>query len=64
MAPYFFYEDRKFMSICIGINGFGRIGRSIVRALYESDKFSRNITLVAINEIADTASMAGVSVEI
>ena len=46
------------MSIRIGINGFGRIGRGIVRALYESDRFSRNITLVAINEISDTTIMA------
>ena len=39
------------MATRIGINGFGRIGRCIVRALYE-----RNITdleIVAINDLTD-----------
>ena len=40
------------MTINIAINGFGRIGRSIARSLYESGRH-KNIRLVAINEIAD-----------
>ena len=39
------------MPINIAINGFGRIGRSIVRALYESPQYN-HINLVAINELA------------
>jgi D-erythrose 4-phosphate dehydrogenase len=39
------------MPINIAINGFGRIGRSIVRAIYESDK-SHLFNLVAINDLA------------
>ncbi|WP_457552859.1 type I glyceraldehyde-3-phosphate dehydrogenase [Desulfobacula sp.] len=41
------------MKINIAINGYGRIGRCITRALYESEKFSSKINLVAINEMAD-----------
>lgn len=37
------------------INGFGRIGRSVVRALFSSNY--PNITLVAINELADIDSL-------
>jgi D-erythrose 4-phosphate dehydrogenase len=39
------------MPINIAINGFGRIGRSIVRALYESPQY-QHFNLVAINELA------------
>ncbi len=39
------------MSVNIAINGFGRIGRSVVRALYENG-FNRDFNLVAINELA------------
>ena len=43
--------------INIAINGFGRVGRSIVRALYESGRQDQ-FKLVAINEIAAIAGMA------
>jgi glyceraldehyde 3-phosphate dehydrogenase len=36
----------------VAINGFGRIGRNITRALYESGK-RNDIELVAINDLAD-----------
>ena len=39
--------------INIAVNGYGRIGRCIVRAIYESDFFSNRIRLKAVNEIAD-----------
>ncbi len=45
------------MTIRIAINGFGRIGRSVVRALYESGKTDQ-FTLVSINEIAPSSGMA------
>ncbi|MBU0463557.1 MAG: type I glyceraldehyde-3-phosphate dehydrogenase [Proteobacteria bacterium] len=41
------------MKINIAINGYGRIGRCITRALYESEEFYNKINLVAINETAD-----------
>lgn len=41
----------------IGINGFGRIGRSVLRALYENG-FRDRLQVTAINEIAEPAAMA------
>lgn len=38
------------MTIKVAINGFGRIGRNILRALYESDK-RQQIQIVAINDL-------------
>ena len=43
--------------INIAINGFGRIGRSIVRALYESGK-TDTFNIVAINELAPASGIA------
>ncbi|SES92313.1 erythrose-4-phosphate dehydrogenase [Thalassotalea agarivorans] len=45
------------MAIKIAINGFGRIGRNIARALFESDR-SDEFELVAINEVADASGIA------
>jgi len=45
------------MTIRIAINGFGRIGRSVVRALYESGR-TNDFTLVAINELAPANGIA------
>ncbi|CAM4167811.1 erythrose-4-phosphate dehydrogenase [Pseudoalteromonas ostreae] len=45
------------MAIKLAINGFGRIGRNIVRALYESG-LSDEIKIVAINELADPQGIA------
>ena len=41
------------MTINIGINGYGRIGRNILRALYESKNYN-NLKIVAINELEIT----------
>lgn len=41
----------------VAINGYGRIGRSVLRALYESGR-NGEIEVVAINEPADLATMA------
>ena len=41
------------MVIKVGINGYGRIGRNIMRALYES-KRTKEIQIVAINDLGDT----------
>jgi len=43
--------------INIAINGFGRIGRSIVRSLYENDR-SKIFKLVAINDLAPADGIA------
>lgn len=40
------------MKYNIAINGYGRIGRCVARALYESGVFRNRLRLVAINEIA------------
>ena len=45
------------MTIRIAINGFGRIGRNVLRALYETGRRAE-ITVVAINELADAEGMA------
>ena len=41
------------MTIKIAINGYGRIGRNILRALYEGGK-KHDIQIVAINDLGDT----------
>jgi glyceraldehyde 3-phosphate dehydrogenase len=43
------------MAIRIGINGYGRIGRNILRALYESGR-THELEIVAINDLGDAAT--------
>jgi len=45
------------MTIKVGINGYGRIGRNILRALYESGRTDQ-IQIVAINDLGDAATNA------
>jgi len=45
------------MTIKVGINGYGRIGRNMLRALYESD-FRSEIEIVAVNDLGDTNTNA------
>ncbi|MCC8375859.1 MULTISPECIES: erythrose-4-phosphate dehydrogenase [Photorhabdus] len=45
------------MTIKVAINGFGRIGRSILRALYESGR-QAEIAVIAVNELADAEGIA------
>jgi len=45
------------MSIRVAINGYGRIGRSVLRALYESHRQSE-IQIVVINELAEPEAIA------
>jgi D-erythrose 4-phosphate dehydrogenase len=47
----------KLMSVNIAINGFGRIGRSVARALYENAD-NQYLKLVAINELAEPKGIA------
>ncbi len=44
------------MSIKVAINGFGRIGRNVLRALNEQG--SKGIEIVAINDLTDAATLA------
>lgn len=41
------------MTIRVAINGYGRIGRNVLRALYESG-YREQIQIVAINDLGDT----------
>ncbi|MBU6467783.1 MAG: type I glyceraldehyde-3-phosphate dehydrogenase [Betaproteobacteria bacterium] len=44
------------MAIRIGINGYGRIGRNVLRALYESGR--KDIQVVAINDLGNSETNA------
>ncbi len=43
------------MSVRVGINGFGRIGRNVFRAARMRDA---GLEIVAVNDITDTATLA------
>jgi glyceraldehyde 3-phosphate dehydrogenase len=43
------------MSVRVGINGFGRIGRNIFRAAYQ---LNRDIEVVAVNDLGDAGTFA------
>ncbi len=53
-------SDAASPSLRIAINGYGRIGRCVLRALYEAGLQDR-IEIVAINEPSDLATMAYLS---
>jgi glyceraldehyde 3-phosphate dehydrogenase len=42
------------MTIKVAINGYGRIGRNVLRAFYEGGK--QDIQIVAINDLGDAKS--------
>lgn len=45
------------MTVKVAINGYGRIGRNVLRALYESDRRGQ-IQIVAINDLGDAKTNA------
>ncbi|MEY4729128.1 MAG: hypothetical protein RL020_286 [Pseudomonadota bacterium] len=45
------------MAIRVAINGYGRIGRNVLRALYESGR-NKEITIVAINDLGNAETNA------
>ncbi|NOX26740.1 MAG: type I glyceraldehyde-3-phosphate dehydrogenase [Gammaproteobacteria bacterium] len=45
------------MSIKVAINGYGRIGRNVLRALYEANR-NDEIEIVAINDLGDSSTNA------
>jgi glyceraldehyde 3-phosphate dehydrogenase len=46
------------MSIRIAINGFGRIGRLVFRALYEQGHFGKDVEVVAVGDIVPADNLA------
>jgi len=44
------------VSVKVGINGFGRIGRQVFKAIYEN--YSGEVELVAVNDLTDDATLA------
>lgn len=44
------------MAIRVGINGFGRIGRQVFKAMYEN--YTDELEVVAVNDITDTHTLA------
>ncbi|MEM3884642.1 MAG: type I glyceraldehyde-3-phosphate dehydrogenase [Nitrososphaerota archaeon] len=46
------------MTIKMGINGFGRIGRGFFRAALKDKEFSNLIEIVAVNDITDSRTLA------
>jgi len=45
------------MAVRVGSNGYGPIGRNVLRALYESGRLEE-IQIVAINELCDAKANA------
>ncbi len=52
-----FYKEDALGQLRVGINGFGRIGRILFRAAFES-KYDNQIEIVGINGLMDANSMA------
>ena len=48
------------MTIRVGVNGFGRIGRNFYRALaaQKAEGKSADIEIIAVNDLTDNASLA------
>jgi glyceraldehyde 3-phosphate dehydrogenase len=45
------------MTLKVGINGYGRIGRNVLRALYESGR-QKDLSIVAVNDLGDAETNA------
>lgn len=46
------------MAVKVGINGFGRIGRLVFRAIIDSGKFGKDIEVVAVNDLVPADNLA------
>lgn len=46
------------MAIKVAINGYGRIGRNVLRALYESGRAGKDIQIVAVNDLGNAETNA------
>src|SRR5512140_741693 len=45
------------MAVKVAINGYGRIGRNVLRALYEANR-TKEIQIVAVNDLGDANTNA------
>jgi glyceraldehyde 3-phosphate dehydrogenase len=52
-----FFRGEKLMTIKIAINGCGRIGRNVIRAIYENNR-QNEVKVVAMNDLIDVNSVA------
>lgn len=46
------------MTIKVGVNGFGRIGRQILKIIKENDEYSNELDVVAVNDLFDAHTNA------
>ena len=46
------------MGITIGINGFGRIGRNVLRAIFMNPEKYRDVEIASINDLTDAKTLA------
>ena len=46
------------MAVNLSINGFGRIGRLVLRALVDSGRLGDEINVVAVNDLASADNLA------
>src|SRR5690242_15589372 len=44
------------MTVHVGINGFGRVGRQVFKALY--DEYAEQLAVVAVNDLTDPQTLA------
>src|SRR5438034_11046119 len=51
-------ERSKSMSVKVGINGFGRIGRLVFRALVEQGLLGKTLDVVAVNDLVPADNLA------
>ena len=46
------------MAIKLGINGFGRIGRLVFRAICDQGLLGKGINVIAVNDLVPAANLA------
>jgi glyceraldehyde 3-phosphate dehydrogenase len=54
--PKIYGEGGQFMAVRVGINGFGRIGRQVLKAV--RDFYPKTLEVVAFNDVGDLKTMA------
>ncbi len=58
-ADYSFFKDmEENMSVKISVNGFGRIGRNVVRGIFMYPEKYGDIEIVSINDLTDSKTLA------
>src|SRR5690242_17058274 len=49
-------KEWRRMTVRVGINGFGRVGRQVFKALY--DEYVEELAVVAVNDLTDPETLA------